>query len=280
MKCSNHLCPGVIPPSLRLCPACGSDNGYPNVRQARSEQGALFDRVAQAEKRARLRNCEDQLALLRDLLTKSVAVIATSPSKAHALLSDSSEAYSTFYRVVASGIRTPRPNRFDDVRGIADELLFPHYRDYISFASLSLNGIGCWYYGSVHLVLADFAIRERATAFEENSLQFCNDRRLGVHSAVPPSYRSVWGQRAELGVAKLEPALSSEHTAEDFPGIVLRRPEEFDSDFIEIHIYDRVTRDSVQKVLVRGAGTEDDEIMNKLIERDCRRSGIPFEEIK
>ena len=274
MNCRNPKCRKPVPPSTRLCPTCSWDNGYPNVRQAHAERTALRRRLKLAEEDAIRRSCLDQLKMLREHLQTSVAVIATSASKAHALLSDSSEAYTTFYRVVDSGARTPRANWFDQVRGVADELLFPNYRDYISFAALSLNGIGCWYYGSVHLVLADFAIRERATAFEENSLFFCQKHQLGVHSPVPPGYRAVWKRRDELAAAKLSPIVHSATSHQDLPGILLRRPEEVDADFVEIHIFERLNRDSIQKVVVRAGGTDDDVIMKALVLGDCQRANI------
>lgn len=264
---------------MRLCPACGWDNGYPNVRQALLEEPAVIERVNLAEAAASRRHCLDQLIEFRNQLMNSVAVIATSPSRAHALLSDDSEAFSSFYRVVQSGVRIPRGNWFDQVRGIADELLFPNYREFISFAALSLDGVGCWYYGSVHLVLADFAIRNRATAFEENSLLFCEKHQLGTHKSVPPGYRVVWNKRSALATAKLEPLFQSTTKLADMSGILLNRSHEFDADLIEIHIYDRINRHSVRKVIVKGGGSEDDIIIRQLIARDCTRAGIPFEEV-
>lgn len=249
------------------------------MRQAESEEATLGQRLKQAEVSANHRLCARQFEEFRKQLRNSVAVIATSPNKAHALLSDTSEAYTTFYRVVRSGTRSPRTNWYDQVRGIADELLFPNYRDYISFAALSLNGVGCWYCGSVHLVLADFAIRERASVFEENSLLFCQKHGLGVHKPVPAGYRARWEKRDELATAKLEPLLNAATTVEEFPRILLSRTDEVDADLVEVHIYERLNRDSIQRVVLRAGGSEDDEIMKLLIRRDCRRFGIPFEEV-
>ena len=48
MKCKN--CGSDVPISIRDCPSCGIDNGYPNVRMADlpAEIAALDARVAQA----------------------------------------------------------------------------------------------------------------------------------------------------------------------------------------------------------------------------------------
>lgn len=279
VKCSNPECPSSIPPAARFCITCSWDNGYPNVRQAHAEEEALAVRLRRANTKATRRRCLDQLGAFREQLRKSVAVIATSPSKAHALLSDSLEAFTTFYRVIDSGARSPRSNWFDQVRGIADELLFPNYREYITFAALSLNGQGCWYYGSVHLVLADFAIRHRATVFEENSLYFCEKRHLGVHQAVPAGFRAVWNRRDDLAACKLGSRLDQRTTAGDFPEILLSRTEEAEADFIEVHVFERLNRESVQRVIARRGGTEDDQIFKALILRHCQRVGLPYEEV-
>src|SRR4051794_13580186 len=116
MTCKQPDCPAVIPPSIRFCPTCASDNGFPNVRQAEAEAAALEARLAAAEEDAKGRMCVDSLAKLRDLVKVSLAVIATNFNKAHALLRDDTEAYTNFYRLVSSGTRLPKPNWYDEVR--------------------------------------------------------------------------------------------------------------------------------------------------------------------
>jgi len=280
MKCLNPECPADTPPSVRFCPTCGSDNGYPNVRQAEAETEALGHRLAEAEDRAAARACLAQLNAFREKVADSVAVIATSPNKAHALLKDPSALYTTFYRMVASGARMPLPNWFDRVRGVADELLFPNYRDYISFAALSLDGVGCSYYGTVHLVLADFAIRQRATVFEENSLLYSYRNRLGVHKELEPGHRATWVMRDHLAAVKLEPKLDPHMTAADFAGLLLSRPHRYDSDMIEVHIYERLNGPSIRKVLITAGGDADDEIMKQQVLRVCQRNGIACEDVR
>jgi hypothetical protein len=128
-------------------------------------------------------------------------------------------------------------------------------------------------------VLADFAIRDRVTAFEENSLLFCEKHRLGVHEGIAPGHRSTWKYRDQLAAAKLEPKLSPTTLPEDFSGILLSREEAFDSAFIEVHIYERLNRQSIKWVLVKTGGSEDDEIMRELIVRVCDRHDIVCQEI-
>jgi hypothetical protein len=118
MKCRNSECPRILDISQRICPTCSHDNGYPNVRAAESqpEQEALRSRLKHAEARAAARGCIVVLGALRSVVSQSDAVVATSPSKAYALLNEG-QAFTTFYKLVASGVRQPLPNWFDKVRG-------------------------------------------------------------------------------------------------------------------------------------------------------------------
>jgi hypothetical protein len=279
MKCKRKSCPTAIPSSARLCPTCSTDNGYPNVRKAKEEAAALRSRFKAAQRNATANGCLDVFQRLCELSADSVAVIATNFRKALTLLSDASERHQNFYRLVYAGAKTPSQNRFDDVRGIADELMFPNYRDNITFAALSVNDVGSWYYGPVHLALAEFAISERATVFHENSLYFCERHALGVHKPIPPGYRAVWKQRANVAGAKLESNLKPTMTPIDLQEIILNSEDRPDADFIEVHIYEGFTRESVRKVTVKAGAAGDDEIMKSLIEKECHRAGIAFEEV-
>jgi hypothetical protein len=250
------------------------------VRQAELESEELTRRVRAAETDSIQRGCQQKVKLFRQSVADSVAVIAMDPGRALALLNDSTESYTTCYRLVAAGVRSPRANRFDQVRGIADELLFPNYREYISFAALSLDGQGCWYYGSVHFVLADFAICDRTTVFESNSLLFCDEHRLGTHKPLPNGYRAVWRRRDELAAAKLAFRISPATSGSEFAPILIRNPNDWDAEFIEVHMYGGFNRASIQKVVIRNGGDEIDIIKKGLIKRVCERTGIPVEAIQ
>lgn len=222
------------------------------------------------------------LDAFRKEVEESRAVIATNWQRANGLLRDESEAYVSFYRLVESGARSPRSNWFDDVRGIADSLLFPHYRDLISFAALTLHGTGIWYYGPAHLVLKDIAIRDRATVFQENSLLFCLKNELSLHQEVPEGYRAAWHWRDGLAACKLERRLEPLMEPSEFAGLLLGDPDSSDSDFVEVHIYDRLNRGSMDNVYVKDpliSPTEskeenDDWLMMRLVMQACRRANI------
>lgn len=282
VRCANRLCRVPIGREARLCATCGWDNGCPNVRQAR-EQGerlALRSRVRRAESRARERGCADALAVFREQVRRSVAVLATTTNKAKALLESGTESFTSFYRLLDAGARRPAENWFDEVRGVADALLFPNYREHMQFAALSLDGVGCSYYGRVQLELAGFAIERRASVFEENSLLFCKKHALGVFRPMPKGYRATWEDRDKLAAAKLEPWLQAGHSDRDFPGILLSRPGAEDADFVEVHLYDCLTRESVAKInFVKARASDDDMIMWSLICQAASKLGIPCQEV-
>ena len=176
MICSN--CETEIREFERICPACGKDLGLPNVRVAKEarEKTALVKRYEDAG----LKSSTDVLLRFQAALRLSAAVICRSISNTMQLISSDNELYASFYELVGVGARRPEKSVIDRERLIADDLLFPHYKDKIRFAALSSDGIGVTDYGSCSLVLKTLAISDRATVFEENSLEFCRTRGLGV----------------------------------------------------------------------------------------------------
>src|SRR5260370_12734062 len=134
-------------------------------------------------------------------------------------------------------------------RWIADLIIFPYYQSEIRFAALSLDGIGATAYGDCSIVLKDVAISERATAFEENSVLFCEKHELGAAKLLlPPGYRSTWDARGILAVAKLEPKLTPATSAAAFAKLLLGTT---DPDFVEVHIYGNLTPGTIEPILHR-----------------------------
>ncbi len=282
MRCLNPQCPAEIHDSLRVCATCGRDNGCPNVRKAQepAEVAALRNRLEEAELRADARGAGQNLARFRDeVADKSVAVLAMPASNALPLLNEDGQAFSNFYRLVEAGVRIPKPNWYDRFRGIADQLLFPHYAENIFFAALSLDRQGSPYYGTVSLSLAPFAISDRATVFESNSLLFCRDRNLGLQSDVPPGYRAAWEDRGMIAASKLEPKLVPDTQPGEFSGILLEQKPTDDADFVEVHVYDRITRHSLSGVVIRRTGDPDTELFHALVRNACSQKGLACEEV-
>lgn len=254
----------------RHCAVCDADVGYPNVRAAQEphELAALEQRVRAAQSKAEACGAKAELEGLTEALNKSQAVLCRSLHQVMSLVSSDNELYATFYSQVSSGSRRPEETVVERERLIADNLLFPHYHHEIRFAALSLDCRGVRRYGACALTLTDLAIRERATVFEKNSVEFCREHRLGAGKAVLPGFRARWQDRAKLGVAKcghkLEPRMEARH----FARLVLDESDtDAPPDFIEVHIYGPLHRRAVQSIVVRTSSEPSDEALVLEIER-------------
>ncbi|MBI3671133.1 MAG: hypothetical protein HY237_15300 [Acidobacteria bacterium] len=182
-----------------------------------------------------------------------------------ALVSSDNQLYASFYQLVGAGARRPEDTPVEKARLLADDLLFPYYREEMRFAALSLDGLGATSYGECSLVLKDGPIRERATVFEENSVYFCKRRDLGLNRSVPPGYRATWDERDQLAVAKLESVLQPETQPSDFARILLRphvKPKE--DDFIEVHIYGPLHRRNIERLVVRRPKKTDGPLLKEI----------------
>jgi hypothetical protein len=259
-------CGEAIRGNERICPSCGNDVGYPNVRAAKEyqEKAALAKRYENALQNASRRGCSDVVVAFLDALTSSVAVICRTPSKVKELVSSENELYASFYQLVGAGARRLEGSKMDLQRRIADSIMFPYYEKDIRFAILSLDGIGASAYGDCSIVLKDVAISERATVFEENSVLFCEKRGLGVAKPLPPGYRATWEDRGVLATAKLEPKFVPGTSAAEFPTILVGNTGQ---DFVEVHIFGALHRGSIGRIVARKPKTEVDRILLEEIKR-------------
>ena len=260
-RCSNQ-----IKGNERICTSCGNDVGFPNVRAAKEyeEKAALAKRYKKALENASGRGCSDVVIAFLDALGYSVAVICGSPSKVNELVSSANALYNNFYQLVGAGARRLEGVKMDLLRGIADSIMFPHYKEHIRFAALSLDGVGVTAYGDCSMVLKDIAISERATVFEENSVLFCEKRGLGAANPLPPGYRATWEDRAMLATAKLEPRIGPATNAAEFPAILIGKTGQ---DFVEVHIFGTLDRGSIERIVARKPKTEVDRILLEEIKR-------------
>jgi hypothetical protein len=192
MSNSCSICQTPFHESSRLCPGCNSDLGFPNVRAAQkpAEVEALQQRVMDAQVSARARNCEQVVLQFRESVKSSRAVINRHIGVVLALVSNDNALYNTFYQSVEAEARLPEDNPFDRSRSSIDSTLFPHYHKEMRFAALSLDGHGIRKYGDLTIVLKEDIIKNRASVFEENSMDFCRRQRIVVGSPIPLGYRA------------------------------------------------------------------------------------------
>jgi hypothetical protein len=214
----------------------------------------------------------DLLLAFQAAVSSAQAVICRGLGKVKDLISNDNELYASFYQLIGSGARRPEKTTVERERLLADDLLFPFYKEEIRFAALSLDGLGAVEYGPCSIVLKDTAIRDRATVFEENSLVFCQEKKLGFGAPVPSGFRAAWKQRELIACAKLFSRIQPGTVEEDFPGILISG-----EDFIEVHIYGKLHRGSIERVVVRRPSTRRDRIILLEAQRVMNESGVRVE---
>ena len=243
------FCGNDIPLSRERCPHCALPGLFPNVRAAQdpAERGALDSRYLAACRDAESRGVRKTVEDFEKATADSKAVIARPLRELDRLASADEEMISTFYNQLRAEMRLPHGNKWDGLRGIADEALFPGYREHIRFAALSLDGAGLPHYGDCSLVLRESMIAHRASVYEENSAI-----SMMKHGYEPPAgYRAPWNDRARLCVAKTAGEVDATTNPDQFPRLLLSAgatPEE--DRFVEVHIWGPMTFRTVERVLV------------------------------
>ena len=279
MNCTK--CSVEVPPSYRLCPTCGEDNGCPNVRLANdpSEIAAFNQRVSQAKASIAARKIEPISARFEERLQHSHAIISRPLMDVYNLLNSDQEVYSTFLARVRAQARLPEQNDYDPVRVQFESALFPHFHEEIRFGFLSLELRPLAGYGSCALVLKPNAIDTRASVFEENPFDFFPRHKLGMGSLVPPGYRADWPRRHLLALCKHHSKLDPSTLETDFQDILVAdHGGTGNSDFVEVHIYGPLTRRSVQCVVGPKNIASDEAVLWQKIVRIAQSIGIHVEQ--
>lgn len=165
--------------------------------------------------------------------------------EARRIVTSDRQLFSTYYKGLETGLEAPDHDSWDGWRRLADETLFPAYRDQIRFAALSLDGVGALSYGEFSLTLRDEMIAHRASLFERNSAQLLAE----LNYTLPPGYRAVWEDRAKLGIAKLAARVNPGTTEADFSQLVLRQGKTSgEEDFVEVHVWGPLSIRSVGRI--------------------------------
>lgn len=162
--------------SKHLCPHCARPANYPNVFAAEDpdEVTALRHRYQAAKLAAQSRGTETLRAVenFEAELSDARAVIARPAGEFQRLSTSDREGYATYYDLTEAEVRFPSGDKWDTLRPLADEALFPEFRKEIRFAALTLDGAGLPRFGECFLVLRTEMIAHRASVFEENSVLF------------------------------------------------------------------------------------------------------------
>ena len=251
MECKN--CGADVPKHVQRCVVCQIDVGFPNVRAAtnEAEKIALNERLENARVSVQARKCESVFNDFGRSILRSKVVIMRNISLVLDLVSSDCAMYTAFYKQVEAGSRLPEENKWDMIRPVVDEMLFPYYKKDISFGALSLDNRGSAKYGNYAIVLKEELISHRATVFEENPIIFCNEKhKLIAGSSIPYGYRALWSERDKLAMAKLHSELDSTTAAQQYPAILLSQEKTGqEDDFIEVHIFGPIHRRTIERVI-------------------------------
>lgn len=280
MKCPS--CGSPVPASVRDCPACQMDVGFPNVRAAElpQERQALLARldVARVSAEAGRYNVvlEDFIAAVLD----SRVVLCRSLLLLSRLASADTELFATYYGEVEGGSRFPEDNEWDKLRESVDSALFPNYHRRINFAALTLDSRGASKYGSYAIFLRDDMIHKRTTVFEENPRLFCERHRIALGQPLPLGYRATWADRNLLAGAKLHSRLTADTERDEYPQILLSSREAPDGDdFVEVHIFGTINRRAFERVVGPKPRNKGDAVLWRRLERQLREIGTVLEAV-
>jgi len=271
-------CGYEIPLFRNFCPHCGRHTDwFPNVwaAQSPSEVAALEQRYKRVWQDAASRGASIAVEGFEVAITRSKAVIARPFRELDRLASSDKELFYSYYKLLGAEVRLPHGNQWDNLRSVADEVLFPGYKGEIRFAALSLDGLGLSSYGDCSFVLRDDMIAHRASVFEENSAVF-----LKKHSYdLPPGHRAPWSERAKLCIAKLGHEIATDTTPDRFASILLRAGvTRDDDDFVEVHIWGPLSARSCERVFWKESGKYKKAFRLALRDR-FRKVGVELEEI-
>jgi hypothetical protein len=209
------------------------------------------------------------------------AVIARSPEELQRLITSDREGYASYYELVAAGVRFPSGNKWDNLRPLADDALFPYYKEKIRFAALTLDGRGLPDFGDYFLVLRTEMIAHRASVYEENSVLFFSKhfrRDLDDGPRLPRGRRATWGERAKLCVAKLAERIDAATPPGAYSAILLRPGSTSeDDDFVEVHVWGPMTIRTVERVIPnkpKPTKHTSRKILNRAMEQRLAKFGV------
>lgn len=234
-----HQCGNPTSFHRRFCHVCEADIGFPNVRQAQSEDVELRSRYDAAIASLEHRNLSALAKSFESVIsTESRAVLASTVPEFIRLLNSENELYTTFAKKVDGAMKIAQDNAWDRLRDSVEAALFPRYWGEIRFSALSLEDTAVEHYGKVHLTLKSQYISNRSSVFEENPFLFMKKHDVIVGAEVPKGYRTTWESRGKLAVVKLHDKLSSNINYDDYKSLLISDGEDPErGDFIEVHTY-------------------------------------------
>lgn len=243
-----------------ICPRCGAEVeyyrencinghfvGFPNIRRAREMVADLYRHYYAAMTNAASRGVASRVQDLERLLQGTVATINVSANIIRNMALGQN--YISYYNALAHDARKIAQQYYHAHREAVDAKVHTGYGTEILNAALSADGRGLTNYGPITLELRQVAIEDRASVMRENSFEFYDRYHLGDRDAIEePGWRSVWVNRAQLGVAHLGPDISAATPDADLPKIILSSgTTKRDDRYMEVHIFGDLSWQTLNK---------------------------------
>ena len=248
-------CTNEIPQPKTICPHCGQRGIFWNVIKADKddERAALQVRYDIAKSDALARGADAAVKNFETAVAGSKAVLARSVEDVQQLANSTQQPYATYYQLIEAGLKLPDNDEWNRARELTDTVLFPHFKEQIRFAALSLDGVGLSTFGDCSIELREEMIAHRASVFDENSVLFMERHGVKVSRTpnVPKGFRAIWGERDKLCVAKLARRIDSTTAPNQYSKLLLAQgasPETHE--FVEVHIFGPMTVLTMAKVKV------------------------------
>lgn len=273
-------CKNQMPSSAVRCPHCGRPGNYPNVRAAQDpdEIAALEQRYLQGELDATGRGAINVLHDFERAIDDSVAIFARPAHELWRLSTSDDEVYATHYQLLAAGIKSYSDTKWSVLRAVADDALFPGYKEDIRFAALSLDTLGLSNYGECSVVLRTDMIAHRASVFEENSTTFMGHHSVEMSKAheLQKGYRATWPDRAKLCVAKLSGMFDAGTSNKEYSAILLSQgTTTADDNFIEVHIWGPLTMRAIEQVTLTEGSKSSKRVILKALREKFGKANVP-----
>jgi hypothetical protein len=210
-----------------------------------------------------------------------MAVINRTPLSLYAALSSQSDISGNFYTQRKARTRIYGSDEFNQLRELVDQAVFPGFHELIRHAALATDDRGLTSYGSCSIWLKAEAIDERASVFDSNTLVWVmkRDPPLSQLFKIEPGHRAPWEDRDRLAVSKLDsgPLLDP---SSSFDEILLRQgSNSADDDFVEVHIWEMLTTDSVERFTLPLHPVPDEVAPVAALRELLIQRGLPFEEL-
>ena len=260
--------------------------GYPNVNIYSDPYFAeeLEKRYEEALALCQSEGKESIIAQFEQQLKENSKAVINMDNRLLFELVNNNEHYLPYRRAVEQSKRLIANVFNDPKRIVIDSCFYGLHGGDIVFAALSLDDDGLASYGDVSVVLSVPLVKKRISVFEKNSFVLYDEltREKGwepVDFPPPTGHFGIWESRHQLAVAKCHTQLDGNEKDEDFCPILLHSTNDQSKDeFIELHIFDKITYFNFQKVKFQAKLTDKQSLIALSIAKEkLEEAGIEIE---